>query len=156
MAWRDRLLRGSFRGIPFAIQEHRVEGGRRAQTHEYPGRDEPYTEDLGRRRKQYEVEAYVIGDDYAAVRDDLIEAADKPGPGALVHPYLGTRQVTCTKCAVSERSSEGRMARLSLVFVEAGRNIHPADRADSAAVIDGAAAAARQAATRQFLSAFGL
>ena len=50
----------------------------------------------------------------------LIDACDMAGPGELVHPYLGVRQVYCLACDVSERTDEGRMARVSLTFVDGG------------------------------------
>ena len=111
-----------------AFRWHETEApiaGRRVAVHEYPGRDEPFVEDLGRRTKRWTVEAFVVGDDYAAIRDRLIDACDMPGAGELVHPYLGSLQVACTACSLTERTREGRMARLSLEFVEAGANQYP-------------------------------
>ena len=50
MPWRDRLLDASFRGAAFRVESHSAEAaGRRAAVHQYPGRDTPYAEDLGRR-----------------------------------------------------------------------------------------------------------
>ena len=88
-------------------------------------------EDLGRRTKTYDIEAFVVGDDYANVRDRLIEACDQPGAGELVHPYLGSLQVACTACNLTERTREGRMARFSLSFVEAGANQYPTNRVNT-------------------------
>ena len=122
MAWRDRLLPASFRGVRFEVQAHENAGGRRLQTHEYPGREEPHTEDLGRRVREFSVEAYIVGDDYMERRDALLDACEKPGPGTLIHPYRGERQVACARYRLSERLSEGRMCRIALELVEAGRN----------------------------------
>ena len=77
--------------------------------------------------KRWSIEAFVVGDDYATVRDRLIDACDMPGAGELVHPYLGSLQVACTACSLTERTSEGRMARFSLSFVEAGANQYPSN-----------------------------
>ena len=157
MAWRDRYLPASFRGVRFEVADHSADiAGRRVQTHEYPGRDRPFAEDLGRRAKGFEIEGYIVGDDYMERRDRLIEACDKPGPGLLEHPYLGRRQVACIRCRVSERTSEGRMCRFSLQFGEAGRADYPTDRADPDAVLAEAADAARRAVARQFVREFGL
>ena len=151
MAWRDNLLPASFRGVQFRVSAHEADAaGRRIQTHEYPGRDEPYTEDLGRRARAFEIEAYIVGDDYMARRDALLEACDRAGPGELVHPYLGRRQVACERCRISERLSEGRMCRATLRFVEAGRNRFPASAAAPGAALSSAADAARAAAATQF------
>ena len=94
MAWRDNLVAASFRGAGFSVNGTDAPiAGRRVAVHEYPGRDEPFVEDLGRRTKRWEIEAFVVGDDYAIARDRLIEECDMPGAGELVHPYLGSLQV---------------------------------------------------------------
>ncbi len=48
MTWKDRLQDASFRGVPFKVEEESTGTGRRVETHEYPNRDKPYTEDLGK------------------------------------------------------------------------------------------------------------
>lgn len=48
MTWKDRLQDASFRGVPFKVEEESAGTGRRVETHEYPNRDKPYTEDLGK------------------------------------------------------------------------------------------------------------
>ena len=48
MAWKDRLQEASFRGVPFKFEGEGSAVGRRVETHEYPNRDKPYTEDLGK------------------------------------------------------------------------------------------------------------
>ena len=143
MPWRDQLMRASFRGAPFEIDSHdTTAAGRRVQVHEYPGRDDPYTEDLGRRASEYTLEAYLVGDDYARARDALVAACARPGPGVLVHPYLGELEVVCTECSVSESTREGRLARVRLAFTVAGANRYPVAVADTAARVDAAADAA--------------
>ena len=127
MPWRANLVPASFRGVGFQVDETESPiAGRRVAVHEYPGRDEPFVEDMGRRTKRWEIEAFVVGDDYADVRNRLVDACDQPGPGELVHPYLGSLQVACTACRLTERTREGRMARFSLSFTEAGENRYPA------------------------------
>ncbi len=143
MAWQDDLIPASFRGVPFKIEAHEAEAaGRRLHVHEYPGRDEPYPEDLGKKTKEFEVTAYVIGDDYFAQRDALVDACDQPGAGALDHPYLGSRRVMCGGCKVSESTREGRMARVTMTFVDAGANRYPAATVDTGVEVEAAAQAA--------------
>lgn len=48
MTWKYRLQDASFRGVPFKVEEESAGTGRRVETHEYPNRDKPYTEDLGK------------------------------------------------------------------------------------------------------------
>jgi prophage DNA circulation protein len=90
MSWRDQLRPGSFRGAPFRIQGNDGEGGRRGALHEFPERDEPWFEDLGRAARRWTIEAIVIGENYLADLDALVAACEEKGPGTLVHPYRGT------------------------------------------------------------------
>ena len=84
------LRPASFRGVPFVVDVAAGEGGRRIVTHEFPLRDQPYTEDLGRAAQRHRIRAFVIGDDYQDKRDALLAACqDKNTAGTLVHPFLG-------------------------------------------------------------------
>lgn len=124
--WKSRLQPASFRGVPFSIESDEGTFGRRVQTHEYPNRDKPYTEDLGRATRRFTVSAYLIGDDYIDQRDRLIAAVDTPGPGTLVHPYYGEMAICVDgEVRVSHSNSEGRMCRVSFSFVEAGELSFP-------------------------------
>lgn len=126
MAWKDRLVEASFRGVPFKVEDEGAPVGRRVETHEYPNRDKPYSEDLGRVTLRPGITAYVIGDDCFDQRDRLIEALNKPGPGTLVHPTYGEISVCVDgEINVSTASSEGRMVRFDLRFVEAGELSYP-------------------------------
>ena len=157
MAWREHLLPGSFRGARFLIHGHKaVAGGRRAQVHEYPGRDAPYAEDLGLVTGEFEVDAYVLEPDYMRARDALIRACRRAGAGRLVHPYLGTRNALCTGCTPSESTEEGGMARFRLSFVDAGENRFPQALLDTVALVAVASAFANSALVRQFTKRFGL
>lgn len=140
MAWRDRLQPASFRGAPFFVEPSAdTSGGRRLAIHEYPGRDRPYAEDLGRSAREYSLECIVLGADYMAARDRMVEALEREGPGTLVHPYLGTVQVLVRRFRVRETTREGGAARLSITLVEAGAERQPAAAADTAAgVVTGA------------------
>lgn len=132
MSWRDQLRPASFRGVPFKVESSNAGFGRRNVSHEYPLRDTPYAEDLGRKQREFAVEAYILGDDYISQRDELINACETADRGQLIHPYYGTRWVICTQCRVTEATAEGRIAKLSLVFVEAGERKFPAAQGDFA------------------------
>ncbi|MFX9939048.1 DNA circularization N-terminal domain-containing protein, partial [Acinetobacter baumannii] len=66
MTWRDQLRPASFRGVPFHVTQATGTFGRRSVTHEYPFRDLPYVEDLGRRARTLRIEALLLGEDYMA------------------------------------------------------------------------------------------
>ena len=118
VGWKDRLLQASFRGVAFSVQEHEAEGGRALSVHEFPFRDEVVAEDLGRLRRRYGFSAFILGEDYAIDRDRLLRALELPGPGLLVHPYLGAALASVESFRVRETTAEGRMARFELAFLE--------------------------------------
>jgi len=107
----------SFRGIAFHVESTSSEiAGRRAVIHEYAGRDKSYPEDLGLKAKSFSITAYVLGKNYQEKRDALIKACTEKNTAELVHPYLGTLEVLCTSCTVSEGKDTGFMASFSLSF----------------------------------------
>ncbi|MEM9378412.1 MAG: DNA circularization N-terminal domain-containing protein [Planctomycetota bacterium] len=120
MTWRDRLLEASFRGVPFYVDAHGAEGGRRLVGHEFPGRDGPLVQDLGRATESLRIRAYLVGDDYDLERDRLLAAAREAGPGELVHPYLGTLSVRCAAFRVQETRRDGGICTIALSFIESG------------------------------------
>lgn len=124
--WRKTLRTPSFRGVRFNLSDTESQFGRRIAEHEFPKRDEPYSEDLGRKARTFSFEAYINGFEYFRQRDKLIAACEKSGPGKLVHPYLGTKNVVCTECTVRESAREGGMATFRLAFREAGSPTFPA------------------------------
>lgn len=154
MAWIDSYRQASFRGVEFFVEGHDASFGRRQVTHEFPQRDTPYTEDLGRRAREFTVDAYLIGDDYPALRDRLISACETAGPGQLVHPYLGEMTVDCTGLVVRETSSELRMCRVQLSFVEAGEPALPSSVSDPVRAIAAAGAGASAASSAAFQGRF--
>lgn len=153
--WKDSLRPASFRGVPFFVDDHEASYGRRQATHEFPQRDEPYTEDLGRAARTYTVNGYLIGDDYPDQRKRLIDACEGDGgAGELVHPYLGSVQVTCGGLKVSESATEGRICKISLTFTEAGKPKFPTEASDPTKAITGAANGLTDAAKGGFLGGF--
>ena len=134
--WRDKFREGSFRGVEFKTERHELQGGRRKQDREYAKRDLGNSEDLGRKLKSFKLELLVIGDDYFAQRDALEDALNAEGPGILVHPYKGTLKVQAGLYTMSETVNEGRMARFTVEFSEAG----PASQIPSLVIDDLASA----------------
>ena len=116
--WRDRRQGASFRGVPFWLDADSVNVGRRTQVHEFPQRDQPFVEDLGRRTREYKFSGFVVGDDCLSQRDKLLTALDKPGAGELVHPWFGRMTVTAGDCEVSHARNELGMVRFNLVFID--------------------------------------
>ena len=137
--WRERLQKASFRGVPFYVEASETQAGRRVVLHEFPLREKPYAEDLGKKAQTFRVTAFVLGDEYFDQRDALIEAIEKPGAGQLIHPYLGAKTVTITdQVTITESAEEGGIARFALTFVEAGEKAYPDESTDANAAVDSA------------------
>lgn len=139
MAWKDKIQSPSFRGVPFLVEDTSTEGGRRTALHEYPQRDTPYAEDMGRKAKTFTVEAFVVGDDYLDQAKNLREALDEEGSGELIHPFYGSLTVNCTGYSEQYSSSEGRVSRFSITFAEAGERFYPETARDNTAAVEAAA-----------------
>lgn len=136
MAWRDELRSASFRGVHFQVEGGTLTFGRRLAVHEYPQREKPYVEDLGKKAREYRLDAFVIGPDYMDKRDALIEALETPGAGQLVHPYFGSVVVTVTgDITVTEMTDRGGMAQISTTFIEAGELNAPDVLTDTVAAV---------------------
>lgn len=156
MAWRDQMQKASFRGVPFHVLGTDGQIGRRNVIHEYPLRDLPYAEDLGRKAREFSIEAFVLGDDYMTARDRLIDALEAAGSGELVHPYRGRSQVVVTAARVSESSNEGGMARFQITFTESGQAVNPSPRTDTGVAVASAADAAQATSENAFAGWFNV
>lgn len=154
--WRDQLHGASFRGVPFHVDSDSMPVGRRTQVHEYPQRDKPLVEDLGRVTREIKLAAFVIGEDFLIKRDDLLNALDKPGAGELIHPWYGRLMVTATGCSVSHERREGGMARFDLVFVEDGEKGFPAGVPNTARQLEESSESLLQSAIRRYKAAMAM
>lgn len=151
------LREASFRGIPFEVDSSDEAGGRRLARHEYPLRDTPYAEDLGRKAGEWSVEAFIVQGrkyDYAAARDALRDALKARGPGTLIHPTLGELTVSVDSYRVKESSREGGYCTFSISFVESGQEENPSASADTAHSVRQSGTSARSACTQQFSTAY--
>lgn len=59
------LRPASWRGVPFQVDSTDMGAGRRTQLHEYPQRDKPWVEDLGRAAREVAFDGFVTGADYS-------------------------------------------------------------------------------------------
>jgi prophage DNA circulation protein len=151
MSWRDNLQPASFRGVSFGVDDSDLGAGRRTARHDYPQRDLPYIEDMGRKAREYRVEGHIVGKDYMTARDALLTACEQSGPGELVHPYYGRLNVICGEVSIRESSRDGGMCTVSMAFTEAGEVAYPSstDETQQATIdaADNALAAAKTALT---------
>lgn len=156
MDWREDYQPGSFRGAAFVTEGHERTGGRRTVRFEYPGRDAPSSEDMGRRARQERLDLHVWGTDYFARRDALVEALEAEGPGLLVHPWLGSMQVVVVDYSLSETTDEGGIARFSVQFGESGLDMPDSREADANAQAAAAADDAADGAIDSFAGRFSI
>jgi prophage DNA circulation protein len=132
--WRDALLPASFRSAHFHCEAGSKENGRRIATHEFPKKELPYSEDMGRRAKAFTVRAYCIqfpfnmagqglelyNRDYRIARDLLLTALEIAGPGPLQLPSLPAENVVVTRYRWSEEERFGGYCLFDIEFVEFG------------------------------------
>lgn len=158
MSWQEQIRRAAtFRGVPFMVTESEARIGRRTVAHEYPQRDTPFAEDMGRRARTFVVEAHVVGPDYLDRRDALMAAIEKAGPGELEHPRWGRRMVAVQDyVAVRESHSAGGLARFSITFVEAGENEFPKARLETVAQVERGAAELDARSAEDFAGQFDI
>lgn len=149
-------LPASFRGVPFFVDVSDVSVGRRTVTHEYPQRDEPYTEDLGRAAREYHFAAFVYGDDCLVQAKKLRDALEKPGAATLVHPELGELQVIALPGASLNFSQATRTVRFALAFIEAGLNAFPTQDSATQSISRGAADGLMSSAIDTFADSINL
>lgn len=122
--WRERMQPARFRDAEFHVELDGQASGRRVVVHEYPKRNKPYAEDMGRRAVRHIVDGYIIMSptepDYIPARDALIDALEADGPGWLVHPLLPAMLVMCEGYTVNESRERGGFCKFDMTFVEAG------------------------------------
>ena len=76
--------------------------------------------------REFQVNGYVVGENYLQERDALIEALEAYGPGELIHPKYGMLNVVVVgRVSIRESHSEGGIARFAITFAEAGENTFP-------------------------------
>lgn len=155
MSWLDRLQPASFRGVPFLVETSDAEFGRRQVTHTAALVDVPTLEDLGRAADIFQIEGYLVGDDYDLVQEDLIKAIrDTPGAGRLVHPRYGEKSVGASGFRVRHDNKEGRVCRFTVTFGEAGDLSQPTESTDGPNVLAGRADAISEVSEESFIDKF--
>jgi len=128
--WRNILLgeQASFRGIMFHVESGGRSSGRRTVVHEYPKRNDPYAEDMGRIARRFQFSGYLVyrpGNpmyEYTSQRKQLYEALEEDDVATLVHPVFapGGMQAMCERFSMVESRERGGYTQFEMQFVEAG------------------------------------
>lgn len=157
MAWRDDYRPGAFRGVPFHLKSSTRTGGRRTVLDEYPLRDEPSTQDMGRKARQFNLSMTVIGKDYMVQRDQLISALEAFGPGTLMHPFYGEMQVAVLgDYSIEESTEQGGLARITQNFVEDHGKPRPDNQPVPGALVNQSADQVQTDAVAEFEEEFSI
>lgn len=134
----DQLRPASFRGFDFDVSTDGVIQPRRIFTHKYPGKDEPYHEDMGLDVRSFSVDAEIYGDDFVERAKEFEEVLIKGGQGTLVHPYYGSLDVVLM--SYSRRHNIERVGSItfSITFEKYGAPLYPrAAQNTSQGLLDG-------------------
>jgi prophage DNA circulation protein len=130
-AWRGSLMPAYFRQARFHCETNAVESGRRIVEHEFPKKDLPYAEDMGRHFREFTIRGYLIvfprddddqlaQRDYRIPRDRLIVELEKEGPGQLQLPTQPIQDVVCTRYRLTEEERFGGFCTIDMTFQEYG------------------------------------
>jgi prophage DNA circulation protein len=134
--WRDALRPASYRTAQFHVEAGSRENGRRIVQHEFPKRDIPYAEDMGRKSYDFTVRGYCIAypfdtdrdlyrRDYRISRDLLIDELERYGSGVLQLPLLPPMVVVVQRYRVTEEQKAGGYCSFDITFMEAGQQLPP-------------------------------
>src|SRR5262245_14114282 len=107
----------SFRGAKFHVETGTRESGRRIIVHEFPKKNEPYSEDMGQHAITFQVRGYCIvyprdaneplyRRDYRIARNILAAALEKEGPGYLQLPTMTPLSVVCQRYRLTENERQ--------------------------------------------------
>ena len=152
----EQLQPASFRGVPFEVEASGITVGRRTVVHEYPQRDRPYVEDMGRATRNITLQCFVVGSDYLEQAQALMHELEEPGPGTLIHPWLGEMEVTITSVSELQFDQGLGVASVTITATEAGDLELPAVTADEDTEALEAADAVEKSAVDTFCEDFDL
>lgn len=155
MAYKSNLRPASFRGVSFDVLKTVLSVGRRVQVFEYPQRDVPFVEDLGKSARTITVTVITTGDDYISRMKKVIAALEKEGSGRYVDPWLGTMTVT-PKSTSSPTFSSTHVASITITFVESGEYRFPNALIDTGSLCESVAQKLRDSALGAFVKDFNL
>ncbi len=121
------LRKASYEGIRFDVDSATLSFGRRTVTHEFPQRDTSYVEDLGKATRQFSIQGFIVGDDFIDRSKRLIDKIEsqvgtdrRANHGKLVHPWLGSLEVTPIDNPSITYDKAKRICTFTLTFLEAG------------------------------------
>ncbi len=116
MRYTDNIRQASWRGIPFNIREEEAVFEPKIVEHKFPGSLLAFLEVMGDESNEFIIDGYVVGEDFGAQRDRLINACKEHGEGTLVMPHYGSITAKCLGIRPKHSTSELRICRFSIRF----------------------------------------
>ena len=118
--WRLLLQGASWRGISFSVQASEIKRGRRTAIHEYPYAtgNATFVEDLGLGTRVVSMQGFIVGDFVTLKWRAMLAAFEKAGSGTLVHPSLGSMNVSCIEYSAREIAEANRVVEFRATFIE--------------------------------------
>lgn len=135
--FRDTYTQASFGGCEFEFISTNDRRGNRLSLHEYPQRDTPFAEGMGRSARVFRITGAVRGDDHVARSAEIIEKCECGDTQTLVHPLYGQYEVKCASVSVDNDYLRARETLLSFEFYEAGEFIYPRLLSTSVSTVSG-------------------
>lgn len=134
------LQQASFKGATFYWRTLTTNLGKKSVTHNYPGTDRRFVEDMGALPRTFTIEASIFGkigtDEYFQKKQALENALSSKEPGYLVHPTYGRVYVTAKPATCSESQKELGEARYSLTFEKSDSVARPVNTVSTARQIE--------------------
>lgn len=131
--WRKDLMPAHFDNCMFHAESGSRDSGGRMVVHEFPKKEIPYTESMGRKAVSFMVRGYCItyphgGNegptlyraDYRIARDALQKRLENTKAGVLQLPLLEPMKVKCQRYRLNEEDRFGGYCTFDMTFVEAG------------------------------------
>lgn len=119
MSWLLTLQDASFKGCRFECISTDDVIARDVAQYERPYVNGVETEDLGRKAREFRIQAVFHGLFYESGMNALLAILDEPGPGELVHPIYGSvPQAQLASVHVGHQADMPDCAIVDLVFIE--------------------------------------
>lgn len=134
-------IQAKFRGVPFFVKTETHEGGRKLAIHEYPGSDNRFVEDLGKRAGIFRVVGYVGGERSAQEAKRLVTALEDDTEGILEMSVFGILKVKPHTYSRTVNQTELGIIRFSIAFLVTDTSSTPKKAASSVETVASAAIA---------------
>lgn len=117
MTLKNELYPASFKGAPFLISIGKTSGGRKDVLHSFPNSNKQTVEDLGLNPRTFEIQGIINEPNYIQKRDNLLQALEEGGTGALIHPLFGNlSNMVCRSFILNEDLTELGDGKISMIF----------------------------------------